>query len=258
MLSGDRKQPRSTRALRKCYAAARLTLYPVRMLLFGNQRRYVLRWIGSTAPKYLLRRPSPWVTFEAIDYIDERVAAGWKVFEYGSGGSTLYWLSRGAECVSVEHDSSWYEGLRPFIPADAKIDYRLVPPGPSAGDDFDSEWGDPNAYRSSVEEFKHHSFREYAEQIDEFPEEYFDLVLVDGRARPSCIKHAVSRVKPDGLLVVDNGDRPHYYRRTADHLEINFQKISCRGVCPVSPRRAQTDIFVKKSSGQGLRSGGRS
>jgi hypothetical protein len=257
MLSRDRKHSRSRRVLRTCYAATRLMLYPVGMLLFGNQCRYVLRWIESTAPKYLLRKPSPWITFEAIDYLDERVARGWKVFEYGSGGSTLYWLSKGAECVSVEHDSRWYAGLRPFIPTDAKIDYRLVPPDPSGGDDFDGDWDDPHAYRSSVEEFRHYSFRKYAEQIDEFPEEYFDLVLVDGRARPSCINHAMSRVKPDGFLVIDNGDRPHYYRRTIDYLENKFQKISCCGACPVSPRRAQTDIFVKKSSGPGLRSDSR-
>jgi hypothetical protein len=196
-------------------------------------------------PGYLLRKPSPWLTFDAIRYIDKQPLEGRKIFEYGSGGSTLYWVSRGAECVSIEHDAHWYETLRPMLPSTTGVDYRLVPPTPlESGDDGSPEGDDPRSYLSSYEQYRGYSFRAYASQIDDFPQEHFDLVLIDGRARPSCIRHAVLKIKPGGMLVVDNSNRPRYLRRTGNDLKA-FRRLSFYGVGPSSAQCWQTDIFVK-------------
>ena len=47
-------------------------------------------------------------------------------------------------------------------------------------------------------------------QIDQYPDEYFHIVVVDGRARPSCISHALKKVKKGGYLIVDNSERDYY------------------------------------------------
>ena len=55
-----------------------------------------------------------------------------------------------------------------------------------------------------------HEYDNYAKAILDFPINSFDLVFVDGRNRAECTKHAVSRVKPGGYLVLDDSQREQY------------------------------------------------
>ena len=50
----------------------------------------------------------------------------------------------------------------------------------------------------------------YANYIKEFPKDYFDLVFIDGRDRVKCIQNSIDRVKPKGIIVLDNSEREEY------------------------------------------------
>jgi len=52
--------------------------------------------------------PIPWFTYPAIEYLNNLDLSDLKVFEYGSGFSTLYWSKRCKYVVSVEHDEEWF------------------------------------------------------------------------------------------------------------------------------------------------------
>lgn len=54
------------------------------------------------------------------------------------------------------------------------------------------------------------NFSAYVKAIEAYTDASFDLVIVDGRVRHSCITHAISKVKKVGLLLVDNADRNYY------------------------------------------------
>jgi hypothetical protein len=43
----------------------------------------------------------PWLPFVLQEELEERVGAGTRVFEFGGGGSTLYFLDLGAVVVTV-------------------------------------------------------------------------------------------------------------------------------------------------------------
>src|SRR5688572_24230390 len=53
----------------------------------------------------------PWLAFGAIDFLKKIVRSDMFVFEYGSGGSTLFWSTHAKKVVSVEHEPSWYEKM---------------------------------------------------------------------------------------------------------------------------------------------------
>src|ERR1017187_8783871 len=53
--------------------------------------------------------PLPWMTYPAIEFIRKRVKPDMSVFEYGSGGSTIWWANQVREVISVEHDRAWFE-----------------------------------------------------------------------------------------------------------------------------------------------------
>jgi len=223
----------------------KLAMYSVLYFLKNStQRKHIFRWLLSFKKGYLMRKRQPWLVFDAIDYLDSLPLNGKRVFEYGSGGSTLYWLSRNMVCVSVEHDPSWFNFVHTHLQASSKIDYRLITPQRLISSKS-PDVSDPLLYLSDDINFIGHNFKNYASQIDDFSNEYFDVVLIDGRARPSCIMHSISKVKINGLLVLDNADRV-YYTESIRHLFCNYICLPFYGVGPTGYQMWQTNIYVRK------------
>ena len=54
------------------------------------------------------------------------------------------------------------------------------------------------------------SFERYVKSIDDYPDRFFDMVLVDGRARKFCLEHAPKKIRPGGYLLMDNSSTPEY------------------------------------------------
>lgn len=207
-----------------------------------GQARHALRLLRSLRAGYLLDTGTPWIAFDAIEYLARVVRPGMAVFEYGSGGSTLFWLRRGARVVSVEHDPAWYAAVRRKVRPSDPLDYRLVPPVRVGGQ---LDIADPAHYASDDPLFAGHSFREYVRQIDAFPDESFDVVLVDGRARPACVAHSACKVRRGGLLVLDNADRAYYTARNGDALR-GFGCRSFSGAAPGMLWPTQTNCYRRR------------
>ena len=153
----------------------------------------------------------PWITFSAIRFLDRFLSREMKVFEYGSGGSTLYFARRVGHLVSVEHDEDWLKKVREAMEVNGfeNWTFHQIPPEDIVrqGDQTPS---DADSYISSGKSSTGKSFRQYVSLIDGYPDEYFDIVFIDGRARPSCFKHAIGKVKRGGCILWDNTDRAHY------------------------------------------------
>jgi hypothetical protein len=147
----------------------------------------------------------PWWTYRAIDVVDAWLTARprpIRVFEYGSGASTL-WLSRRADQVcSVEHHRGFGEHIAPALAAAGNVDFRIVEPVPS----------DRPAIASAKEGNAGLDFSAYVSTIDAVGGD-FDLIVIDGRAREACLTAAIGHLKRDGLIVFDNTRRARY--RTA-------------------------------------------
>jgi len=209
-----------------------------------NQAQYIPRWLMSLSKDYLLNKQLPWVTFYAIDFLNTLDFKGKRVFEYGSGASTLYWLSKGATCVSIEHEKQWYDKMNSSFAAIAELDYRLIEPELRSYSEITINSANPDHYSSNSPEFKNYDFSHYVKQIDEFPDEYFDVVMIDGRARPSCIKRSLSKVRVGGLMIVDNTDRNYYLQETIDYFR-SFSRQEFFGLVPIATCISKTDLFTR-------------
>lgn len=214
------------------------------VLFDSTQSKYLLPWLKSFRQDYFLHKPSPWLSFGAIDFIQSRLVKDMRVFEYGSGGSTLFWLKHEAHLTSIEHDPTWYYKLRDHYLRHSSLDYRLVQAEYTGRGNLDPS--DPDICASSDELFQAHSFCNYCSQIDEFPDEWFDIVLIDGRARASCIKHSCNKVKIGGLLVLDNSDREYYLQKTSAFLSA-YEANVYSGLTPGSFLFSTTTVFTRKA-----------
>ena len=171
-----------------------------------RQFKYILRWRKSLKKGHSpLIDEAPWLTYGAIEYLGKIIKPHMKVFEYGSGGSTIWFAKRVAEVVSVEHDKEWLELVVGKLKKEGLKNARLILKSAKKS----TEKGKYEYFRSTKEVGM--SFKDYVLAIDSFADQYFDLVVVDGRARVACIRQAYSKVKPGGYLVLDNSERKDYH-----------------------------------------------
>jgi hypothetical protein len=212
-------------------------------LLSRAQRRHVLRWIRSFEEDYYAKNRLPWIPFDAIDHLRGLPLSSYDVFEYGSGGSTLFWTDHCRSCVSVEHNRQWEQNLLSRIRKGASVDYRVVTP--ERGTIGQGQASNPRHYSSDDAAYRGCNFRRYASVVDEFPDAAFGIVLVDGRARPSCILHSYRKVKAGGLLLVDNSDREYYLTESASLLE-GFVRRDFFGLTPGLTYWSRTSAFAAK------------
>ena len=195
---------------------------------------YYRAWKASNNDTYHpLRARKPWINYPATDLLSSRLHTGQSVFEFGAGGSTLFFLDKGLRVTTVEHDCKWFQTISDAVSSHGQVSaWRglLCEPSIRSTQPDPSDWANPEAYASSSRLHQNHDFSVYAKSIDRFKNERFDLVLIDGRARPSCVKHAACKVKQGGFLLVDNTERAHYVTpRTLDHLKMFRLVRDCYG-----------------------------
>lgn len=171
----------------------------------------------------------PWLPYLAIDYLDHWLKPEMTAFEWGAGGSTGWLAQRVKQVVTVEHNPQWTIGLRD------NIELLYIPPEqPALGDDPSN----PHHYRAkSLGEV---NFKNYATVIEKY--DPFDLILVDGRARASCLLHAVCKVKPGGFIVIDNTERDYYLAQVGKLYE-NWNRITFFGNGPQNEWKWETTFF---------------
>ena len=59
--------------------------------------------------------------------------------------------------------------------------------------------------------------KSYSSSLSKFKDQYFDFGLVDGHFRMECINNSLSKIRPNGILIIDNSD-------AIDGVEVFFKK----------------------------------
>lgn len=131
---------------------------------------------------FRLRKPDyPWLTRDSIAILEQWLRPDHRVIEFGSGGSTLYFAARCAHLVSYEHDKSWHRKVRSRLDELGYVNAELLC--------FPLD--DPR----------------YCDHVCSIADQSVDLILIDGRRRGECTWNAIPKLKPGGILVIDNAER---------------------------------------------------
>ena len=135
---------------------------------------------------------APWFVPESLAAIEALLEADFVAFEWGAGRSTAWLAARIAHLTSVESDPEWAAQVARLITQkglEAKVDLRLAPV-------------------ASRHDFSAEERARYLAAIAGFPDHHLDLVVVDGLFRRACLLAAAAKLRPGGILVLDNADRP--------------------------------------------------
>jgi SAM-dependent methyltransferase len=147
-----------------------------------------------------------------------------KVFEYGSGGSTLFFARRTQSVLSVEDNPKWFELVTHRL-QEKQVNNAVLKLCP-----FD---------------FKNPAGFEESDYLNALPDEKFDVIVVDGseewtQVRPVCFRKAEGRVKPNGIIVVDDSWRYVGLRENNHARGVRvFQSVG-----PCRPGVTSTDVFL--------------
>ncbi|HEY83015.1 MAG TPA: class I SAM-dependent methyltransferase [Dehalococcoidia bacterium] len=199
-------------------------------------------WLRSLLPWHTpLSDEAPWIPFKARKWLESYLKPDMTVFEYGSGGSTIFLAQRAKELISIEHDKEWYNlvssALRKKGISNCK--YFLHEPEKIFGET--PSYG-CQSYTST--RMKGFSLMNYVKSIERYQDGSFDLVIVDGRARASCVFHALNKIRDGGYLMLDNSARQEYDE--AKSLLADYKRTDFSGLTPYSTSLSQTSVWEIK------------
>jgi len=163
---------------------------------------------------------TPWITYPAIDFLQSQLSSDMHVFEYGSGASTAFFAKHVRHVISIENDPLWGRTVSDLLRAKkiTNVDLRIIESDRlEKGTTIHPE--NPDFYHSNSEKYNMCDFKKYVSQIDQLKDGSMDVVFVDGRSRAACIKHAYRKVKPGGMLLLDNSERVYYTQESRRFVE---------------------------------------
>lgn len=185
-----------------------------------EEARHLLRLL-RTRGKQTVSVRLPWLPFEVIDLLSTEVSPASRVFEFGGGGSTTWFADHAGRVVTVDHDPGWTRVIALATQGNDLVDVRFaVADGPESP---------------------------YVRSIEDQPDDGVDVVLVDGRQRVACVSHAMDKVKPGGLLILDDSDRPKYAE--AHRLLETWSSKAFFGFVPCKDEPGYTTVWRRPSFG---------
>jgi predicted O-methyltransferase YrrM len=183
------------------------------------------KYFGESIIKGLtpLELQLPWISFTAIEALEDLLTQNMRVAEFGGGGSTMFFAKRVSSVLCIESSPEWLALIQQKLDATGvkNVEFALLPYDVR---DVDAYAVSPHLYRLN--------------------EENFDVILVDGYEedvplRPTCFWHAENYIKEGGIIIVDDSWR---------YLELRQKNkakkwIEYRSIGPCRPGVTTTDIY---------------
>ncbi len=196
------------------------------MLAFvsGRSALHEVGWFKSARAQQSINErgePIPWITYSAVYFLETRVKKSMRVYEYGSGGSTLWWAKKAKDVTSCEHDQEWHEYLKSRMPSNTILRYA-----PLAKDEY-------------VNDIKQHNKK-------------FHIIMIDGRERVKCSRVATDFLTNDGVIIWDNTERERYTPGVKRLQQLGFKRLNLYGLVPIDNRNNETSIFYREGNCLGI------
>lgn len=177
-------------------------------------------WENLLTAKEPIDAGLPWISWPSIDYLKGNVKSGSEVLEYGGGGSTIFFAGLGCKVTTVESSEVWVSRIDSRLRELGMADLVQLHPSPV------------------VNSFGRLAYVRVAQQT------FWDVVLVDGLldTRVDCVQNCRDRIRPGGLLILDDAWRREYVEVPA--LLKDFHRIEFVGLGPARLGVTKTDVYI--------------
>lgn len=151
------------------------------MIIKRRLSHITLRYIFNRISVFIYEKRSPhnpWLTADAVDILSTLLKSTDIGVEFGSGRSTKWFAKKLKFLTSIENDELWFNKVKSELTDSglmSKVDYRLCKTDES-----------------------------YTNQACSFFDDSIDFCLIDGAVRDQCAFLMLPKIKPGGVLVIDN------------------------------------------------------
>lgn len=149
---------------------------------------------------------SPWMSKIEIQTILKYLNKDQTVLEFGCGGSTNFFCDYVKDYYSIEHNEEWFCKIDAIKKNNVRIYH--VKRNQTTSEDQRIK---PYCLEGLEQSSRYKDFYDYITYPAKM-NTVFDVVLVDGRARPECAKFIKPYLNNNGYLFIhDYWDRKHYH-----------------------------------------------
>lgn len=129
----------------------------------------------------------PWWSYRAIEHVDTLIE-GKRIFEYGTGGSTIRFAKKAKLIKAVEDDKKWMDLVK------SKLNDQAIKNVEICYEPFD--FINPSGFMES----------KYLKTVDN---EEFDIIIIDGQdhtfnERIKCFQYVEPRMKTGQFIILDD------------------------------------------------------
>ncbi len=175
-------------------------------------------WVASLRhgrPRSAQGNPIPWMNYSVVQFLEKRLHDQMRLFEYGSGYSTMFYARHVGQVTSVEYDQEWCRRLSPTLPENVDLIHQHR--------DLDGD---------------------YCRVILRDDTRY-DVVVIDGADRNACIACAMDRLNDGGVMLLDDSSRSEYQPGFEAAARRGFRSLDFHGIKPTSSKSHQTTLFYR-------------
>ena len=150
----------------------------------------------------------PMYTYPCYEWLNSIDWNDSKVFEYGTGYSTIWWQNKNVDYHAVEDNKQWYDMI------EDKTNIKHEP--------------NYNKYMKSIYDYNYK----------------FDVIVIDGVVRFDCIKPALEKIKDDGMIIYDNSD---WHKNSKEELDkSDLIPIHFHGFKPIHVDSETTSCYINR------------
>lgn len=187
----------------------------------SHLRRYVRHNVVRESPIDL---ELPWISYAAIDFLEDWLAPEMTVCEFGSGGSTCFFARRVSWVYSIEDNAEWYVRVKDKLEEKGLNNVTLM--------HCPFDFKNPRGFENS-------------DYLNSMPDGDLDVIVIDSSeewtpVRPMIFAHAEIRIKPGGIIVMDDSWR--YQSLRAHNSAKAVETFKSAG--PGRPGVTTTDVFI--------------
>lgn len=127
---------------------------------------------------------------KCISLLDKYLNKNKIMLEIGSGGSTCYFHNNVKKLYSIESNELWFNKVKKYLDLHniKNVNYQLI--------------------KSNLEDkhlggkyWTYEMYKDYVDEINKYNFK-FDIILIDGMARPHCYLKAFNQIKDDGYVII--------------------------------------------------------
>lgn len=149
---------------------------------------FILKTYLEVRKAPIMQNPVPFLTLDAIRFMDKLIQPDMNILEIGGGNSSLWFLKRGVKLTTYEHDRQWALMVQNTVKQH------------------------PEYYNAENFTLQIMQGNDVLNDLEKLKDKHFDVLLVDCMnaytQRTECIRIAKDKVKDGGWVILDNSDNP--------------------------------------------------